>query len=531
MFVVPRAETEARPRYQLTGDSCPTVDVLVTCCGEPVDVIVNTVTAAAAQDYPCTRFRVFLLDDGHDERLRQAIEELNMILHKQKRTRVFYLSRQVAAGARSYFKAGNLQYGINESHRLGSSEYIAGLDADMIPDSTWLRKMVPHLILDHGLAIACPPQKYYNVPAHDPLGQQADFDMFFTIQEVLNDRLGGAMCTGTGYVVRRSALTEIGGWPLAETGEDYMCSALLSDAGWKIAFVREYLQLGIAPGSLLGLLKQRMRWTDAGAEVHQHFGYYLPGSKTTTKMTWSQRLVNMLYMLRDYAPVTNVLALALFPIALYPTQADDSVLEQANSLWLRRTFLVAYVAYKLNHYNVYSPIGLSRVLNFQSNEIWAAPYMAHRCIQSLLPARFNTPTFAVCGAITSGANERSQLHRRPLRTRLFRADMMLYALYIVYACTPLLLRLSMYRKRRDPSAILCPFPGAVVKLVGCVWKMAVPLRYMVWPPTVPEWKDLVADDGQGVKRPRKEWDGRGAGNAGFWVGMNACEWLVICLCG
>lgn len=103
-------------------------------------------------------------------------------------------------------------------------------------------------------------QKYYNVPAHDPLGQQADFDMFFTIQEVLNDRLGGAMCTGTGYVVRRSALTAIGGWPLAETGEDYMCSALLNDAGWKIAFVRENLQFGLAPGSLLGLLKQRMRW-------------------------------------------------------------------------------------------------------------------------------------------------------------------------------------------------------------------------------------------------------------------------------
>ena len=90
-------------------------------------------------------------------------------------------------------------------------------------------------------------------------------------------------------------------------------------------------------------------------------------------MTWSQRLVNMLYLLRDYAPMTNVLALALLPIALYPTQADDSVLEQADSLWLRRTFLVAFIAYKLNHYNVYNHIGLSRVLNFQSNEFWAAP--------------------------------------------------------------------------------------------------------------------------------------------------------------
>lgn len=152
------AETEARPRYQLTGDSSPTVDVLVPCCGEPVDVIINTITAAAAQDYPSTRFRVFLLDDGHDERLRQAIEKLKVVFEKENTTRIIYLSRDVKPGARSYFKAGNLRYGIDESCRLGSSEYIAGLDADMIPDSAWLRKMVPHLILDPGLALACPPQ-------------------------------------------------------------------------------------------------------------------------------------------------------------------------------------------------------------------------------------------------------------------------------------------------------------------------------------------------------------------------------------
>ena len=115
------------------------------------------------------------------------------------------------------------------------------------------------------------------------------------------------------------------------------------------------------------------RQTDAGVEVSQRFGYYLPGSDSTKKMPRSQRLVSMLFMLRDYAPVTNVLALALLPIALYPTQADDSALEQVDSLWFRRIFLVAFIAYKVNHRNVYNHIGLSRVLNFQSNEIWAAP--------------------------------------------------------------------------------------------------------------------------------------------------------------
>ena len=84
--------------------------------------------------------------------------------------------------------------------------------------------------------------------------------MYFTVQEILNDSLGSSMCTGTGYVVRRKALEAIGGWPLAESGEDFMCSALLGNAGWGVAFVRENLQYGLCPDSLRALIKQRMRW-------------------------------------------------------------------------------------------------------------------------------------------------------------------------------------------------------------------------------------------------------------------------------
>ena len=80
------------------------------------------------------------------------------------------------------------------------------------------------------------------------------------MQEVLNDYLGASMCTGTGYVARRKAIAQIGGWPLAYAGEDYMCSALLTGAGWGVVFVRAQLQTGLAPESLTGLVKQRMRW-------------------------------------------------------------------------------------------------------------------------------------------------------------------------------------------------------------------------------------------------------------------------------
>lgn len=84
--------------------------------------------------------------------------------------------------------------------------------------------------------------------------------MYFSVQEILNDSLDACMCTGTGYVARRSAIEDIGGWPLVECGEDYMCSAVLSNAGWTIAYVRENLQYGLCPESIHALLKQRMRW-------------------------------------------------------------------------------------------------------------------------------------------------------------------------------------------------------------------------------------------------------------------------------
>ena len=275
-FAVPN--TPGRPCYRLLDSSAPTIDVFVTCCGEPLDVIANTVAAAASQDYPSQQLRIFILDDGRNEKLRDAVALWNESSAKEKGPQVRYLSRKLEPGVRSYFKAGNLRFGIDETKRLGGSEFMASLDADMIPEHDWLRRMIPHLIIDDGLAIACPPQVletrfllakysadfryqyYYNLPDDDPLGQQTDFHIWFTIFEPLNDRLGAAMCTGTGYVVRRSALEDIGGWPLAEAAEDLMCSSTLSNAGWKVAFVGESLQHGLAPESLRAHVKQKKRW-------------------------------------------------------------------------------------------------------------------------------------------------------------------------------------------------------------------------------------------------------------------------------
>ena len=101
---------------------------------------------------------MFLLDDGHDGRL-EAISVLN----KQNQTRshgktvaVQEMPRKVPRDTPSYYKSGSLRFGIETTK--GRSDFFAALDADMIVEPDWVRSMVPRLLLDDELALACPPQ-------------------------------------------------------------------------------------------------------------------------------------------------------------------------------------------------------------------------------------------------------------------------------------------------------------------------------------------------------------------------------------
>jgi cellulose synthase/poly-beta-1,6-N-acetylglucosamine synthase-like glycosyltransferase len=149
---------QSRPRCRLVGRLVPSVDICVTCCGEPVDIVLNTIAAATAQDYPPERFRVIVLDDGHSTALRYAVQMQNSISLDHGGPEILYRSRHVEPGTKSYFKAGNLQFGITEAKKIGDSEYFASLDADMIAEPDWLRSMLPHLILNPQIGLVNPPQ-------------------------------------------------------------------------------------------------------------------------------------------------------------------------------------------------------------------------------------------------------------------------------------------------------------------------------------------------------------------------------------
>jgi cellulose synthase (UDP-forming) len=54
----------------------PTVDVFVTCYNEPPEIVEKTTKAALAMDYPPTKLRVYILDDGNSADMRAMTERL-----------------------------------------------------------------------------------------------------------------------------------------------------------------------------------------------------------------------------------------------------------------------------------------------------------------------------------------------------------------------------------------------------------------------------------------------------------------------
>lgn len=145
----------SRPKLRIIGDNVPTVDAFITCCGEDVDTVLDTARAACSVDWPADRFRVVILDDGKDAELEKGIEDL-----AETYPNLYYHARIKIKGVPHHFKAGNLTGGTDFVTKLpgGEAEYIAPLDADMIPEPDWLRAIIAHFIKDDKMALVCPPQ-------------------------------------------------------------------------------------------------------------------------------------------------------------------------------------------------------------------------------------------------------------------------------------------------------------------------------------------------------------------------------------
>lgn len=246
--VWPRRRTK-----QFDASFLPDVAVFITVCGEPVDIVEETLRAVLAMDYP--NFSVYILNDGFVAKRDnwQEAEEL------AKKYNVTCITRQQPGGA----KAGN----INNAVKQTDEPFIAVFDADHVPKPEFLREMVGYFS-DRKVAFVQSPQYYKNHENNLVTGGSWDQQvLFFGAIMMGKDSTNTAFMCGTNMVIRRTSLIEAGGMSEQSIAEDFLTSLLVHQKGGKSIYVNKVLAEGLAPEDFLSYYKQQFRWARGSLEV------------------------------------------------------------------------------------------------------------------------------------------------------------------------------------------------------------------------------------------------------------------------
>lgn len=228
----------------ISGRFVPSVDVLVPTYNESVEILRRTIIGCQAMDYP--NKKIYILDDTRRPAMRQLAEELGC----------YYLDRP----DNSHAKAGN----INNALKYVNSDYILFFDADFVPTTNFLHRVMG-FFQDPKVALLQTPQHFYTPdPIECNLGLEGKLtneqELFFRHIQPSRDAVNAIICCGTCYVIRRSALNEIGGIPTESITEDFFTSVRLQIAGYRLRYLNEVLSAGEAAGSIGAYIDQRLRW-------------------------------------------------------------------------------------------------------------------------------------------------------------------------------------------------------------------------------------------------------------------------------
>lgn len=299
----------------LNPSRIPKVSIHVPAYNEPADMMIETLNALAALDYP--DFEVLVIDNNtRDEAVWRPVQKHCELLGA--RFRFFHVSP--LAG----FKAGALNYALRNTHE--DAEVVAAIDSDYQVEPNWLRDLVG-AFENPRIAIVQSPQDYRD--QNDNAFKSmcfAEYRGFFEIGMVTRNERNAIIQHGTMTLVRRAALEEVGGWGEWCITEDAELGLRIFEAGYEAMYLSYSYGRGLMPDTFIDYKKQRLRWAYGAMQILRRHTAELFSTKATG-LTNGQRyhfLAGWLPWVADgFNLIFNLSAIA-WSIAMIvsPTQID-----------------------------------------------------------------------------------------------------------------------------------------------------------------------------------------------------------------
>lgn len=225
-----------RPDGPLLEKKNFSVDIFISTCREPVEIIKNTIAAAVAIDYD--NKKIFVLDDGDDDKVKSICKDYN----------VSYVRRT----SHEDRKAGNLNHALKQT----GGELILVIDADQVVKPEIINRIIGYFTLSKIAFVQT--KQAYKTPKGDPWSNSDT--LFYSAMMPGKDFDNSAFSCGTGIIYRRTALDSVGGFSTWNLVEDLHTSMLLHSKGWRTVYHNQSYTEGTTPTEIISYSKQRWQW-------------------------------------------------------------------------------------------------------------------------------------------------------------------------------------------------------------------------------------------------------------------------------
>jgi cellulose synthase/poly-beta-1,6-N-acetylglucosamine synthase-like glycosyltransferase len=214
-------------------------------------VVDRLIQACCGLEYPREKLEIQVLDDSTDETTtfaQAAVERYQALGHN-----ISYLHRTDRYG----YKAGALDAGLN----VAKGEFIAIFDADFVPPTDWLLRVVHHL---SDPKIGMVQTRWTHLNRDYSFLTQVEailLDGHFVLEHGARSRMGLFFnFNGTAGMWRRSTIHEAGGWQHDTLTEDTDLSYRAQLKGWTFRYLEDVECPAELPIEMTAFKTQQARW-------------------------------------------------------------------------------------------------------------------------------------------------------------------------------------------------------------------------------------------------------------------------------
>jgi biofilm PGA synthesis N-glycosyltransferase PgaC len=229
----------------------PLVTIVVPCFNEGRD-LPDTLSYLLASKYP--NFDILLVNDGSTDDTR-AIMDAFAATHPK--VRVIHLAENQGKAV-----------ALDTAAALTPAQFLACIDADALLDPDALHWMMAHLLYGARVGAVTGNPRVRN---RSTLLGRVQLGEYSSIVGLIKraQRTYGRIFTVSGVVTcfRKAALRDVGYWSREMLTEDIDISWKLQLRHWDVRFEPKALCWILAPETLRGLWKQRLRWAMGGIQV------------------------------------------------------------------------------------------------------------------------------------------------------------------------------------------------------------------------------------------------------------------------